>query len=92
MTQLDEKVSEYLVPQIQEVSGPAIRFFEKIRSDQDVGDEWVEEAEQKINLSQQAAEKLNKCTKDIKDLLDSFQAKTNLQWPKFQPTTDWRSK
>jgi mevalonate kinase len=90
VTQLDEKVSEYLVPQLQEVSGPALRFFQKMKMEQEVEQEWASEVEEKLNLSQQAVEELNKCTKKVKELLDTFQDKTNLRWP--QPQTNWRTK
>jgi methyl-accepting chemotaxis protein len=92
LTQVDEKVSDFLLPQVQEVSSQASRFFQRVKEDKEEAQEWVNDAEEKINLSQKAVEELNNCTKRVKELMDTFQAKTNVQWPKFQSTTDWRSK
>ncbi|XP_059471425.1 uncharacterized protein LOC132194270 [Neocloeon triangulifer] len=93
MTQLDEKVSDFLLPQIQEVSEPAKRFFQKMRSESK--EEWVDEAEEKVEVTKKAVEELNSCLQKVKDLMDTFQSKTNTTWTRSRPqatSPEWRRK
>ncbi|XP_065331719.1 uncharacterized protein LOC135934113 [Cloeon dipterum] len=90
VTTIDEKISEYLVPQVEEVSDAARSFFQRIRATED--EKWAEEAEEKVNLTAKAVSELNSCTQKVKELLDTFKSKTNMNWTRPQTSSTWRTK